>query len=567
MKAFHRHWTTCQRLSLFLYIPFYVSEIFSVRAEECAETEAPANTASSWLPGASNSDFLKSITRPLDKEYAKGDKNNELETGNDPFGFFRLFEGGAHSTDSESFLNLAQFFQTDETKPRNDLDILRDKPDENEWWDSFQRSLNYYQKLVVKIFVQSGNEERKQGFFDILRVFSDAFEEVKAHLNETFGDIGLFEKGDLLQFMYFMDHEEIVKNPVWKRRVHRHYRALTADEAEALYPALFVSYLSYTTSCNEVFKFGQQFGRDEWALRNCTMESQPHNPAHFVAVRKIFEKPSLGPLEFLNAPIRALGNFDSLEVALVIRGTKTVGDMLTDAVLKPAEYRGGKAHDGILRAALRVVETYRDDLKALLEASGRKKMKLWLTGHSLGAGTASLAAIEFIECCSDWMDVEAVGFGTPALLSHELSYKYRDSITTVVTDADCVPRMSGTTLVNAWHRITLHDFSEDLLFEFDHLATVLRSQLVIGQNVAEGLLSDLREWIVKTIEETLRPKIAAAKQSMMPEQEPDLIPPGNCIHLYRDGTAWEGAYVNCTFFQALDVAWHAVDDHLIPVSH
>lgn len=294
------------------------------------------------------------------------------------------------------------------------------------------------------------------------------------------------------------------------------------------------------------------------------MDSKPHNPANFLLVHKMYDDiPDLGPLDFLNFPMRSLSNWDVLQVALVIRGTKTVGDMLTDSVLKAADYRGGKAHDGIHRAAMWVTESYKDDLKALLEASGKKKIKLWLVGHSLGAGAASLAAIEFIECCSSWIDAEALGFGTPAVLSPELSYKYRDAITTVVTDADCVPRMSGATLVNAWHRIVSHDFGDDLLLEYDLFTRATQSKLPTG--LAAGFFRDLREWITQQIEDNLRPKIAEARKRKSAFREAELVPPGECVHIYRDGTAWQGSYVNCTFFDELDVAWHAVDDHMIPV--
>jgi hypothetical protein len=220
----------------------------------------------------------------------------------------------------------------------------------------------------------------------------------------------------------------------------------------------------------------QQIGKGEWMLRNCTLESKPHSPAHFLALKEISENRNMGFFDFVNSFVGKVVSSDALEAVLVIRGTKTIGDILTDAVLKPTDYRGGKAHDGILRAARSVVEVYHNDLKRLLKDSGQKKLKLWLTGHSLGAGTASLVAIEFFECCKDWIEVEAAGFGTPALLSPELSYKYRDIVTTVVTDSDCVPRMSGTTMVNAWLRIESHDFGEDLLFDFDHLVVRIASK-------------------------------------------------------------------------------------------
>jgi pimeloyl-ACP methyl ester carboxylesterase len=87
---------------------------------------------------------------------------------------------------------------------------------------------------------------------------------------------------------------------------------------------------------------------------------------------------------------------NSLEAVLVVRGTKDMSDMMSDALLEPVDYGvDGKAHDGIYRSSLWLHETYRQFLEQLVRHTGRSKLKLWLVGHSLGAGTAALACLEF----------------------------------------------------------------------------------------------------------------------------------------------------------------------------
>jgi hypothetical protein len=46
------------------------------------------------------------------------------------------------------------------------------------------------------------------------------------------------------------------------------------------------------------------------------------------------------------------------------------------------------------------------------------------------------------------VSAHVIGFGCPALLSQQLSLMTRDYVTTVIADADVIPRMSGATLVN-----------------------------------------------------------------------------------------------------------------------
>jgi hypothetical protein len=67
---------------------------------------------------------------------------------------------------------------------------------------------------------------------------------------------------------------------------------------------------------------------------------------------------------------------------IVIRGTTSLGDLLTDLRTTSEPYLDGMVHQGILRAAGFIFERVR---KHLLKSD-----RIWLTGHSLGAATAAI---------------------------------------------------------------------------------------------------------------------------------------------------------------------------------
>ena len=90
----------------------------------------------------------------------------------------------------------------------------------------------------------------------------------------------------------------------------------------------------------------------------------------------------------------------------------------------------------------------------ILKMSGRSKMKLTVLGHSLGAGAAAIACIEFND--NDKIDAKCIGFGCPALLDAKQSEKWKDKIITVISDSDCVCRMSGATGMSRREYIFLH---------------------------------------------------------------------------------------------------------------
>jgi pimeloyl-ACP methyl ester carboxylesterase len=105
---------------------------------------------------------------------------------------------------------------------------------------------------------------------------------------------------------------------------------------------------------------------------------------------------------------------------------------LSDGLLEAEDYRDGKAHAGIAESGAYIVNKHIETLKRVLEASGRDKIRLSLVGHSLGAGTAAVAAIEYNE--HPLIEASSIGFGCPALLSLNLSQTATDFVTTVVAD-------------------------------------------------------------------------------------------------------------------------------------
>ena len=91
------------------------------------------------------------------------------------------------------------------------------------------------------------------------------------------------------------------------------------------------------------------------------------------------------------------------------------------------------------------------------------------------------------------VDVEVVGFGCPALLSPELSASYKDIVTTVIGDNDCVPRMSMATMVNALVDITDFDYTPFALRDLEEAVDELQRFLpsLVDSSIKEKILKNL----------------------------------------------------------------------------
>jgi len=242
---------------------------------------------------------------------------------------------------------------------------------------------------------------------------------------------------------------------------------------EELNEALILSELSYADSVEEIRGGLEQLyskkDKPQWELLFCDTESRPNEPSHFLAIQK-----NASPLD------------DALHVLMVVRGTKSMSDLITDAMMEATDYEyclpgeggedniiQGKAHSGMVQSGKYLVERHQKLLQTLLKLSKKRKLEITLIGHSLGAGAATIAAMEwnskpFNPKTNDNEDddtkneiqisAHAIGFGCPALLSQPLSLVTKAYITSVIADSDFIPRMSGATLVNLLLDVRTFDY-------------------------------------------------------------------------------------------------------------
>jgi hypothetical protein len=172
-----------------------------------------------------------------------------------------------------------------------------------------------------------------------------------------------------------------------------------------------------------------------------------------------------------------------------------------------------------------------------------------------GAGAAAIAAMEFSQ--HPQFEATSIGFGCPALLNKELSESTKDYITTIISDSDVVPRMSGATVANAILDVMSLDWTERAVEDMTELLKVAKENMPFP--IPDDKISEAVEWakgeIKKNVKSTL--ECVSAERS-----EIVLFPPGRCVHLYRDGVGISASYVPCDFFDMVDVSRTMVEDHL-----
>jgi triacylglycerol lipase len=164
---------------------------------------------------------------------------------------------------------------------------------------------------------------------------------------------------------------------------------------ESVITELIVRHLSITkVTVMPDFKFDSK--QTKWSGNNalaCAMASELAYSygATIAATAKKWGYPQSVFLDRRETQGFVASNSDMILVAF--RGTepKKLLDWMTDADIALTDFLGGKVHAGFLRA----LENIWDDLTSAIAALQTNSQSVWITGHSLGAALATLAAARF----------------------------------------------------------------------------------------------------------------------------------------------------------------------------
>jgi Lipase (class 3) len=391
----------------------------------------------------------------------------------------------------------------------------------------------------VRERIEQGDAEESSTLSEIIQMLGDYKGKIGEVSKKYVGAINL-GKLSPTAVMYYLEREDEIKNPSWKRRQHRFSPGIRISKVHELNDYLDLALLCYADTADAI-RDGLNTCKTPYDVVYVNVRSSPGQPANFVAVKR--DQSSSHPMKKISPNLR---------VIIGIRGTKTAADAITDLLCDTVDYKGGKAHSFIVESGKYVAEKHRGLLEELRVKAGKKKVKVTLIGHSLGAGAASIAGME-LHSSSPTMEVHVIGFGCPALVSKDLAEK-ATYITTVVNDADVVPRMSGIAVANLLLDIMALDWmpyaKRDIQYSLDELQR--RHSKIFSETTAKK--------ITQTVEPLLEKHLKGTILKDRPARlEPEVFPPGKCIHFYRDGSGISGSYVPNTFFAEIDVTRRMID--------
>ena len=134
-----------------------------------------------------------------------------------------------------------------------------------------------------------------------------------------------------------------------------------------------------------------------------------------------------------------------------IRGTLSVLDALRDFTIEPSSFQGGLVHSGMRDQANEVITQLKPTIDRIL--ANHSDYQLIFTGHSLGAGAASIATLILQNA---YPSVHAYCFANPSCVSIELLPRLERCVISIENMSDLVQRMNSS----AMH--TLHTLFSDV---------------------------------------------------------------------------------------------------------
>lgn len=131
------------------------------------------------------------------------------------------------------------------------------------------------------------------------------------------------------------------------------------------------------------------------------------------------------------------------ELVVAVRGTHSISDVITDAMMTTRTHdKLGTVHEGIAAATAQLHERVMPLIERL-RSEKRSIKRIVVTGHSLGAATSTMLALE-LKLAHVGVPVVCFAFAPPPFM-HEAAAKSdeaRDTIFTVIAGDDMIPRSS-----------------------------------------------------------------------------------------------------------------------------
>eukprot|EP00485_Elphidium_margaritaceum_P009237 CAMPEP_0202692174 /NCGR_PEP_ID=MMETSP1385-20130828/6622_1 /ASSEMBLY_ACC=CAM_ASM_000861 /TAXON_ID=933848 /ORGANISM="Elphidium margaritaceum" /LENGTH=388 /DNA_ID=CAMNT_0049347661 /DNA_START=90 /DNA_END=1252 /DNA_ORIENTATION=- len=227
--------------------------------------------------------------------------------------------------------------------------------------------------------------------------------------------------------------------------------------AMSIYPPFMLAMLRMTyynkdtaTSTMQLVK--ETFGLDGY---DCILHCDPLLSQDFTFLNLFLYL--RGRNDVYKPPFYLIRDDEEHRFVLSVRGSTTLTDWLTDFSAESASFdvqddKGtnvkGKAHQGMLKSAEFIYRLVIHKLRAKFANKTYESYRLIITGHSLGAGVASLLGFMFLqteqekELNADILQrMKVYSFATPSVISPNLANLSLDLITSVILNTDVVSRI------------------------------------------------------------------------------------------------------------------------------
>ena len=143
----------------------------------------------------------------------------------------------------------------------------------------------------------------------------------------------------------------------------------------------------------------------------------------------------------------------SPRIVASIRGTASALDAMRDLIINPSPLYGGMVHSGMRDEANEVITKLKPLIdKTLLQYPDYGVV---FTGHSLGAGAASIATLILQ---TSYQHLNAYCFACPSCVSADLLPRLSSSVISVTNMHDAVPRMNSSAMHKAYDAISSADW-------------------------------------------------------------------------------------------------------------